>query len=1124
VSAITGRLIHWLWAGSALLLLATLWLLSSTAGSQLLLRMVAEQSEGLLDIGTVRSGHLLRRLELDRLQVNTPDAEISIDNLVLDWSPLALLALRAQINLLQAEAIRVQLRAADPDAPKDETAAGRPPERLPINIVLRALAVERLTLEGNEGLPSPITDVALGMSWIGSRIRVTTLAATLPEYGDVALQADASLSAEAILLRSLQVSAPFAIDADATYAYDGAFAAALRWQEARWPLIGEPDVESAQGELRIEGRPEAYQLSLDAGVKTAQAAADLRLRGTGSTEHLQIEELLAQALDGSARVTGGLRWTPDLSADLEADIDRLNPAAFLPDWPGAISGRLSARGRAAAGEPIRFSIDIADSQLRDQRFSLRAEGRWQDETLHLAEAELRQGVSRLSARGRAWPQLDLEATVDSRDLGTLLPELAGSLSLSARLSGDPQLPSVTAEAQGENLGWDDQLQIGRLELRAGFDPRGPLSLTLDARALSGGAELEAFQLSADGRIDAHRIALSAQASQGRVEIGLVGGADVDAQRWLGRLETASLSAPNLPTVRLQSPAALRLSAERSALDEACWRSEDGERVDLCLQGEHQPSGSRLSADIRALDYALADPWMPPDFSLQGGLSGRIEAALASGQTPLLDVQLRTRPGALALRDRPALELKAGVIALSENREGLLVNIDLPMDEGGGLRLQARAPAGADWQARPLDARFEARFDNLDWINRLSPELQDLEGQLEADVSAQGTLGAPALQGAVELKLPQLFLVGAGVTLVDTVARLTATPDGQGRVEARTRAGNGTLNVEGELFLDTAAPTATLRVRGDNAQLVDTPDARIWLDPDLTIVYAGSRLDVSGRIEVPRADITPRGGEGGGQGPTADQIVVRDGEVDGGGDAALEIHADVTLALGSDVRFKGFGLSSRFSGQLRALQQPGQPATGRGEIRLVDGRFKAYGQDLSIETGRLLFSGGPLTDPAVEIRATRTPREDITVGVSVRGRLDRPEFSLFSTPAMPQDEQLGWLVLGRPITTTGEGGDQAALANAALSLGLSGSDFLAQRVKGGLRIDDISIGARPGEDPEQARLTLGKYLTPSLYVSYGVGLFQPGHVFRLLYDIGRGFKLQTETGVASGADLLYTIER
>ena len=54
--------------------------------------------------------------------------------------------------------------------------------------------------------------------------------------------------------------------------------------------------------------------------------------------------------------------------------------------------------------------------------------------------------------------------------------------------------------------------------------------------------------------------------------------------------------------------------------------------------------------------------------------------------------------------------------------------------------------------------------------------------------------------------------------------------------------------------------------------------------------------------------------------------------------------------------------------------------------------------------------------------------------------------------------------------------------------------------------------------------MGRYLTPDLYISYGVGLFQPGHVFRLLYDLGRGFQLQTETGVATGADLLYTLER
>ncbi|MGH8504794.1 MAG: translocation/assembly module TamB domain-containing protein, partial [Stenotrophobium sp.] len=57
----------------------------------------------------------------------------------------------------------------------------------------------------------------------------------------------------------------------------------------------------------------------------------------------------------------------------------------------------------------------------------------------------------------------------------------------------------------------------------------------------------------------------------------------------------------------------------------------------------------------------------------------------------------------------------------------------------------------------------------------------------------------------------------------------------------------------------------------------------------------------------------------------------------------------------------------------------------------------------------------------------------------------------------------------------------------------------------------------------AALTLGKYLTPKLFVSYGVSLFQPGQTFRMLYDIGHGFQLQTESGTASGGDLLYTYE-
>src|SRR3546814_3565330 len=72
------------------------------------------------------------------------------------------------------------------------------------------------------------------------------------------------------------------------------------------------------------------------------------------------------------------------------------------------------------------------------------------------------------------------------------------------------------------------------------------------------------------------------------------------------------------------------------------------------------------------------------------------------------------------------------------------------------------------------------------------------------------------------------------------------------------------------------------------------------------------------------------------------------------------------------------------GSVEAIEQPGIATRARGEINLVDGHYKAYGQDLTIETGKLIFSGGPVTEPALEVRATRKPTEDVAVGLYVRG--------------------------------------------------------------------------------------------------------------------------------------------
>ena len=127
--------------------------------------------------------------------------------------------------------------------------------------------------------------------------------------------------------------------------------------------------------------------------------------------------------------------------------------------------------------------------------------------------------------------------------------------------------------------------------------------------------------------------------------------------------------------------------------------------------------------------------------------------------------------------------------------------------------------------------------------------------------------------------------------------------------------------------------------------------------------------------------------------------------------------------------------------------------------------------------------------------------------------------------MSQSEQLSYLVLGRPLEggTSSEEGN--AMNRAALALGLAGGEFVAGQFGEKLGVDSIGIESGPNEATEEASLVVGKYLSPKLYVGYGVGLFDPVSTIRMSYTISSNWKLVTESSSeTSGADLYYTIDR
>ena len=211
---------------------------------------------------------------------------------------------------------------------------------------------------------------------------------------------------------------------------------------------------------------------------------------------------------------------------------------------------------------------------------------------------------------------------------------------------------------------------------------------------------------------------------------------------------------------------------------------------------------------------------------------------------------------------------------------------------------------------------------------------------------------------------------------------------------------------------------------------------------------------------------------------------------------------------------------------------------KGEIKVVKGRYRAYGVDLEIVRGRLFYAGGAINQPTLDILALRTVG-DVRVGITAGGILQEPVIRLYSEPAMPDMDILAYIVFGHPLgnkSTNEQAVMIAQVAGGLLSKGQSGA--LQEQIKDKLGLSTLEaktsstqnagrmgyqeVGVTPtgakrssqGSGVSETILTVGKYLTPQLYFSYGRSLFTGGNLFRLRYDIFKQWQIETQTGSES----------
>jgi translocation and assembly module TamB len=865
--------------------------------------------------------------------------------------------------------------------------------------------------------------------------------------------------------------------------------------------------------------------------------------GTGSLEAIDLGQIDAQVLGGKLTGRASASWASTWQAMANLTAQGLDPSRLDKSLPGNLGGTIKADAAVDdEGPSVRITQLTIDGTLRDRPVGMEAAGSYARKSLRLDELTARSGASTLSAEGTIGRMADFSLDIDSPDLGDLWPAFSGKLDARVHVLGPSSRPFVVADATAVGLRLP-QAEVGDLTLKASVDASGEdasnLDLSLENAAVSG-TSVASLRVTASGNAHAHALSLVADTGIGSADLALSGSLDAPWEAnfaWRFELDRATLAYETLAPWALEHKAAGRVSANGAELERSCWRS--GEAT-LCLDANEQQGGQRAYLALTALPLAYFAPLLSERVLLEGDAAATAQVLLPKGGEPQIDVTLRTTPGRIgtaagesesgassdAAQQSQGLGFGAAEGHIVSNADRATVDVVWPFERQGKFDLHATVDRkdGEPLTASTIDGDAAIDVGDLSFLPDVVNLVDKTAGTITGDVALSGTLAAPRLAGRIALEKARADLIGPGIT-VENVS-LAVVGDGSGRldIQGQAESGGGRLEANGALRLQGASPVGNMHVSGEKFQLYATSDATVFVSPDLSLSATRDALRLDGTVLVPSASITPRSLEAGAVSVSPDQVIV--GENGESESRAMQrpLRAKLDLQLGDDVTFSGLGLTGSLAGRLQITEQPPEPTTGTGEVRIEKGTYQAYGQKLDIRRGRLLFAGGPITRPGLDIEAVRMPTESVLVGARVRGTLAQPELSIFSEPPMPQQQQLSYLVLGRSLDNVSSS-ETSALSSAAIALGLKGGNVVSERINKTLGFQEFGIETNPSESGQNASFVIGKYLSPSLYVSYGIGLFKPVNTLTLRYAISSRWRLVTESSSeAKGGDLLYHIER
>ena len=884
--------------------------------------------------------------------------------------------------------------------------------------------------------------------------------------------------------------------------------AKIDWLAFPWhnlyPVIDKPDVDLRTFKGEVSYTDGNYLGHFKANLDGPAGAFSLASPFSGDLSKIYLPQLELVAGQGKAQGHVNVQFADGVAWDTALDLSALDPAYWVAELPGNLGGPLRSTG-SFKHERLELNANLdLKGRLRGLPAVLQAKAQGAGEDWNLSALDIRLGDNRIQATARLQQQLKAQLDLNLPRLGQLWPDLRGQLKGRVDVDGTLKAPQGKLVLNGQQLAFaDNHLQNLTLDAALDRNQRGRIDLK-GSGIKSGDTQLGVLTANGSGDLKRQQLKLALQGPMLQLALALDGGLDKD--NWRGRLLSGDVKAGGQDWA-LQNPARLeRLADGRINMGAQCWISGP---ASLCSEEQRLMPDPKLRLHLKQFPLDSLAKWFPNDFQWQGQLTADVSLDLpASG--PKGQVVVDASGGTLRIKDKGQwLDFPYQALRLTSNLTPSRVETRFDFNGGKLGQLMLNARINPLPKSKPVTGDFRLSGLDVSVLRPFVPMVETLAGQLNGTGTIAGGLLAPHINGTValsggQISGPQLPTNVENLQLTANIVGETAQLNGgwtsgqlgQGSISGNVAWGKTmavNVLVKGSHLPVTVEPYAKLDV---------APDLRISLNPDNTLLIAG-------KVNVPKGEITVRELPPSTVKVSDDTVIV--GQQTSEADAPVVVDMDIDVIVGQELlTFSGFGLNADLVGQVHI----GNNLDTRGELRLNNGRYRAYGQRLTIRRARLLFAG-PIAQPYLDIEAIRQT-DDVIAGIRLTGSAEQPTTQIFSEPAMSQEQALSYLILGRPLSGTGE--DNNMLAEAALGLGLMGSSGITSGLANHLGIKDFELDTE-GSGDSTSVVASGK-INERLSVRYGVGVFEPASTIALRYKLSKRVYVEVASGFASSLDIFY----